>query len=421
MSGASPETTPARKPALWQLDAPQSLLAAGAFLNAVAFFSALPFASLYLASYTPLSNAAIGAVVGGIALVASVGGVLGGMLVDRFGAVALISAGLSFYVVIYGALTVVRSTPAIVALLLGLGAARLFVEPGGKKLMSLAAGEDGRIFRLRYMILCGGAIVGPAIGGLLYAISPKVFFAVPAVLYAAYLALIVARRSLLAGLETRTVDKESRFPLRAALRDIRLLAATAAGLAIFFVFAQLESIIPLYLKEQWGGDAVRYFAGLFITNAVLALLLQVPIHWMSTKMSRAALVTLGCLGFAASFLCFWASGFAGLALLYIGIVFWTIGEGVLLPMPDIAVHEIATDDRKGAYFGFAEIRYLGFFAGPFVGGLLLSGRSLTYFAVMAAFIFLCAPLLLARRLAPPAPAPAPAPVGKSEEVESAAL
>jgi MFS family permease len=396
-----PEPAAPKPPPLWQLDGPQRLLAAGSFLNAVAFFSALPFASLYLASYTSLSNAAIGAVVGGIALIASVGGVLGGMLVDRLGTVALMAFGLSLYVALYALLSVVRSTPAIVGLLLGLGAARLFVEPGGKKLMSLAAGADGRIFRLRYMILCGGAIIGPAIGGLLYAISPRVFFAVPAVLYAVYLTLIVARRAMLSALETRTDEETGHFPLRLALRDVRLLAATAAGLVIFFVFSQLESIIPLYIKEQWGDDAVRYFAGLFITNAILALAFQVPIDWLSNRISRTNLVLLGCLGFAASFLCFWASGFAGLALLYVGIVFWTLGEGVLLPMPDIAVHEIATDDRKGAYFGFAEIRYLGFFAGPFAGGLLLSGRDLTFFAIMAATIFICVPLLLARRFAPP--------------------
>lgn len=405
-----------KPPPLWQLEGPQLLLVIGSFLNAVAFFSALPFASLYLAAYTPLSNPAIGAVVGGIALIASVGGVVGGLLVDRFGAVTLMGIGLSLYTLLYASLSVVRSTPAIVALLLGLGAARLFVEPGGKKLMSLAAGADGRIFRLRYMILCGGAIVGPAIGGLLYAISPKVFFAVPAVLYAVYLALIVSRRALFAQLEETAAGDRTRFPLSAAVRDVRLLAATGAGLAIFFVFAQMESIVPLYIKEQWGEDAVRYFAGLFITNAVLALVLQVPIVWLSNRMSRASLVVLGCFGFAASFLCFWASGFAGLALLYVGIVFWTIGEGVLLPMPDIAVHEIATDDRKGAYFGFAEIRYLGFFAGPFVGGLLLSGRNITYFAVMAAFIFVCAPLLLARRFSPSVPTK----VGMPEEVVSAA-
>ncbi|GAA4062327.1 MFS transporter [Streptomyces shaanxiensis] len=385
-----------KTPPLWRLDGLQALLAAGSLLNAIAFFAAMPFASIYLASHTSLSEVAIGAVVGSIALIASVGGVVGGMLVDRFGTVPMMVLGLSAYVGIYVGLTVVDGAPAIVSLLLGLGVARLFVEPGGKKLMSLAADEDGRIFRVRYMVLCFGGIVGPAIGGVLYSISAVAFFAVPALFYTGYLLLILARRKRLAALEGGAEDAGPRFPLRAALRDRLLLAATAAGLVIFFVFSQFESMIPLYIAGEWGEDAVRYFAGLFIANAVLALLLQMPIVWLSRKVRPNLMVVIGCVGFALSFACFAAAATEGLFMLYLGIVFWTVGEGVLLPLPDIAVHEIASDDRKGTYFGVAEIRYLGFFAGPFVGGLLL-GSDAVYFVVMALSIFVCAPLLMSRR------------------------
>lgn len=387
---------PTEKPTpLWRLDALQALLAAGSLLNAIAFFAALPFASIYLDSHTSLSKVAIGAVVGSIALIASVGGVVGGILVDRFGTVPMMVLGLSAYVGIYAGLTAVDGTVAIVALLLGLGAARLFVEPGGKKLMSLAADEDGRIFRVRYMVLCLGGVVGPAIGGVLYSVSVTAFFAVPALFYLGYLLLILMRRRQLAALEGQANDGGPRFPLRLALRDRRLLAATAAGLAIFFVFSQLESMIPLYMAGEWGQDAVHYFATLFIANAVLALLFQMPIVWLARKVSRNLLITIGCVGFALSFVCFFASAYQGPVMLYLGIVFWTVGEGVLLPMPDIAVHEIAVDDRKGTYFGVAEIRYIGFFAGPFIGGLLLAS-SAVYFVVMALGIFVCAPLLMTR-------------------------
>ncbi|WP_327190148.1 MFS transporter [Streptomyces xinghaiensis] len=388
--------TDRKAPPLWRLDGLQALLAAGSLLNAIAFFAAMPFASIYLDSRTSLSEVAIGAVVGSIALIASVGGVLGGMLVDRFGTVPMMVLGLSAYVAIYAGLTVVDGAPAIVSLLLGLGVARLFVEPGGKKLMSLAADEDGRIFRVRYMVLCFGGIVGPAIGGVLYSISVVAFFAVPALFYTGYLLLILARRRQLATLEDGAEDRGPRFPVRAALRDRALLAATTAGLVIFFVFSQFESMIPLYVAGEWGEDAVRYFAGLFIANAVLALLLQVPIVWLSRQVAPNLMVAIGCAGFALSFLCFYAAATEGLFMLYLGVVFWTLGEGVLLPLPDIAVHEIAHDDRKGTYFGIAEIRYLGFFAGPFVGGLLL-GAETVYFVVMALSIFVCAPLLMSGR------------------------
>ncbi|MCD5349686.1 MFS transporter [Kineosporia mesophila] len=388
------ELIPAPAP-LWKLDGIQWLLTAGSLLNAIAFFSALPFASLYLDAVTDLSAVVIGGVVGGIALIASVGGMLGGLLIDRFGAVPLMLLGLVGYVLIYAGLAQASTTAAIVPLLLGLGAARLLVEPGGKKLMSLAADPDGRIFRVRYMVLCAGAIVGPAIGGVLYTTSITAFFAVPAVFYTAYLVFVVLFRARLTALETARATSAGRFPLREALRDRRLLAASGAGIVIFFVFSQLDSMIPLFMAREWGDRAAHLFAGLFIANAVLALVFQMPIAWLSDRVPRARLILAGCVGFALAFGCFWASASLGLPLLYLGIVLWTLGEGVLLPLPDIAVHELADDDRKGTYFGVAEIRYLGFFAGPSLGGVMLPTAGL-YFTVMGLAVFACVPLLAGR-------------------------
>ncbi|MCW2903868.1 MAG: Major facilitator superfamily transporter [Streptosporangiaceae bacterium] len=386
---------------LWKLSGPQRLLEAGALLNSIAFFAAMPFAALYLADHTSLSKPAIGAVVGGIALTAALGGVAGGMLVDRFGATRLMRVGLALDVIVYGLLATLRSPVAIVTLILMLGVARLMVEPGSKKLLSLAAHGDARVFRLRYMTLCTGAIAGPALGGVLYHLSPVAFFAVPAVFYGAYMVLISARSQTLTALESPSGAStgSSLDSLRKTVRDRRLLAVVGAGIVIFFVFSQLESMIPLYMKGQYGDRTESYFAVLFIANAVLALALQVPIDRVSTKLTRNSLIALGCVMFALSFVCFWA-GSAGLLLLYVGIVFWTIGEGILLPMPDMAVHEIAADEHRGAYFGLSEVRHLGFFGGPVVGGFLLAGDVRIYFLVMGLFIFLCLPLLMRRSAAP---------------------
>ena len=123
------------------------------------------------------------------------------------------------------------------------------------------------------------------------------------------------------------------------------------------------------------------------------LLVQPPVIWLSERLSRGPLVTLGCVFFAAAFGCVWP-GMTDVALLYAAIVLWTLGEAILLPLPDVAVHSLATDDLKGAYFGLSELRYLGFFVGPVLGGALLDLSVPVYFAVMAALVLLCVPLLL---------------------------
>ncbi|MFC5060251.1 MFS transporter [Saccharothrix xinjiangensis] len=382
---------------LWRLGRTQAILVLGALLNAVAFFAVLPFAPLYLADRTSLSASAIGLVVGGIAFTASVGGVLGGALVDRFGAVRLMTAGLAGYVVVYTSLTSVRGTFAIV-LLLSLGVFRLLLEPGGKKLLS-QVDDDGRLFRLRYMAFCMGGIVGPAVGGVLYTTNVVAFFLVPAAFYAGYLVLLVTCGRELSALDRDADRPSSSYALRDAARDRRLLAAVGAGLTIFFVFSQLESMLPLIVRDKYGDAAGSYFAALFIANAVLALALQPLIYRASRKVPRGPFVIAGCAAFALSFACFWA-GQHGLVWYFAGIALWTLGEGVLLPMPDIAVHEIAEGDRKGVYFGIAELRYLGFFLGPLTGGLLLDSAAPLYFTAMALVIFACVPLLLGRFTAP---------------------
>ncbi|MEU8799116.1 MFS transporter [Spirillospora sp. NPDC048819] len=395
MVDAGRERTP-----LWRLTPTQRLLEGGALLNSLAFFAAMPFAPLYLTEHTSLGKPAVGAVVGAVALTAAFGGLLGGMIVDRLGAVPLMRVGLVCYVAVYGLLASVRGAAAIIVLFLLLGVARLMVEPGAKKLLSHAADDEGRMFRVRYMTLCAGAIGGPAIGGALYHAGPVAFFAVPAFFYASYLVLVLVRNRDLVALqppagEGGASSPSARESAGAVLRDRRLLAVVTGGIVVFFVFSQLESMIPLYMKGQYGDSTETYFAVLFIANAVLALSFQVPIDRVSGRLGRNTMITLGAVNFTVAFACFWASPW-GLAWLYAGIVFWTIGEGVLLPMPDMAVHEMASDEHKGAYFGLSEVRQLGFFLGPFAGGFLLDAGTTPYFAVMGAFIFLCIPLLMRR-------------------------
>ena len=206
-----------------------------------------------------------------------------------------------------------------------------------KKLLSLVDGGDGRIFRVRYITLCVGAIVGPAIGGVLYSLSPAAFFLVPAGFFALYLFLVAVRGGRLARLDAPD-PAAGRVPVGTALRDRRLLAAIGAGGAVFLVFSQMDTVIPLYMRG-FLGDRTEY--------------------------------------------------------LFAAVVFWTLGEAILLPLPDIAVHTLASADRKGTYFGLSELRYLGFFVGPALGGWLLEAAVPVYFGVMAVAVF-PAVVLLAR-------------------------
>ncbi|KAB8163782.1 MFS transporter [Streptomyces sp. 3MP-14] len=385
-------------PRPWHADPVLRLLVTGSLLNGLAFFATLPFLALYLSDISTLSEAGIGLVVGSVALISAVGGAVGGLLTDRLGGTRLIQAGLLVNVVAYAALGLARELTLIVALVCLLGVGRLLTEPAMKKALSLAAtgsgdagsGEAGSgeaVFRIRYVTLCVAATVGPLGGAALYAVANWMIFLTPAVIFTGYLALVTARASLLRGLDRRPDDDSAGVggSWRLAVRDRLLLRVVAAGLVLFLVFSQFESILPLYIKSVRGESALTYFSLLLVLNAALAIAMQWPATRLARRLSQPRLALLGALAFVAAALLFRGLEVHPL-LLFAGVVFWTMGEAVLFPMPDTVIHTITPDARKGAYFGFAELRYLGFFLGPVAGGALLGVSASLYFGLMAVTI-----------------------------------
>lgn len=391
------------KISLQGIDRITAILLGGALLNAVAFFAVLPFGTIYLADVTTLNTASIGAVVGSISLIGAFGGAAGGWLSSRFGSVPIMLTGLTVNTVTYVLLGFWQQTAGVIVLFILLGVGRALVEPAAKELLSSASDADGSAFRYRYMTLCIGAIVGPLLGGLLYTVSISLFFLVPAALFGAYACLILSvagtlrrSRQVPAGDAPRTAS------IFTALTDLRLICATLGGLAVFFVFSQFESILPLQVRARWDDEGAKYFAGLLIANAILALVLQPLIVAVSERLRTRTLSVIGALAFVAAFAFFGMIGAEwGYLFLLAGVVFWTIGEGVLLPLPDIAIHQIAPEHSRAIYFGVAELRYIGFFVGPVIGGLLMGGDTreigfpLPYAAAMAVGVSVAVPLLLA--------------------------
>jgi MFS family permease len=384
------------RPVAWHRDPALRLLVIGSLLNSVSFFGTLPFLTLYLSDISGLSAAAIGAVVGSVPLVAAIGGLVGGSLTDRVGAARLVRYGLVGYVVIYGLLAVARSLPLIVALIVLLGVGRLLVEPAMKTMLSLAAGDGGgNVFRVRYITLCVGAMIGPVIGAGLYSISRWLIFLLPAAVFGAYLVFLTVNLPRLRTLDRPADEAPSHAAWREALTNRVLLLVVAGGFVVFFVFSQFESMLPLFIKSVRGDAAVRWFSVLLIANALLGILLQYPAERASRRLSNGVLAAVGCVAFAGALLLY------GLLptspwFLYAGVVLWTAGEALLLPMPDMIIHAITPADRRGTYFGLAELRYLGFFAGPVVGGALLAHGPWPFFVTMAVVVFAAAPLLAGR-------------------------
>jgi hypothetical protein len=286
-----------------------------------------------------------------------------------------------------------------------MGVARLSLEPSVKKLMSATAGDDpGSTFRRRYITIAIAAIVGPVIGGTLYYAGATTFFLVPAGTLAIYWLFIMTAGRRLAPYDA-AAGTGGPPRIAAAFRDRTLLLVLAGGLVMFAVFSQFESALPLLMRETIGHRAVAFYSALLIADAVLGMTFQKPVTWLARRWKRRNLVALGCACFAVAFLLF---SFIGVSLAFgvPGMLAFSAGEAILLPIPDIMLHEIAPPYLKATYYGLGESRYLGYFIGPVIGGACLP-MGHPVFGIQAAVLAAVACLILAR---------IPDPTHRSEEV-----
>ena len=133
------------------------------------------------------------------------------------------------------------------------------------------------------------------------------------------------------------------------------------------MFSLFEIIFPLVLNKNFV-SASQVFSSLLMTNALLGLILQYPAIILSKKYSTEVLAAWGCYLFGASFIVFAMAKSSWPTWIFATFIF-TCGEALALPASDILIDKIASDKQKAAYFGFGELRQLGFFCGAICGSV----------------------------------------------------
>ena len=105
---------------------------------------------------------------------------------------------------------------------------------------------------------------------------------------------------------------------------------------------------------------------------------------MITGLKSVVLFSLGYLGFALSH---------GWVTFIISMLIITLGEIFIFPMGGVIIDRLAPDELRGTYFGANGFRSIGFFVGPWFGGLILesfSGSTLFFITtvIVACSIFM---------------------------------
>jgi MFS family permease len=254
------------------------VLAVIAFVVALGFGIVAPAIPIFARDFG-VGRTAVGLAVSAFAFFRFVSAFTGGSLVERFGERLVLATGLGVVAVTTGAAGLAGDFPLFLGLRAagGVGSAMFTVAALSLLLRVAPPSHRGRAAaRWQGGFILGG-IAGPAAGGLLAELSPRL----PFLLYAGF--LLVAGTVALTLLRPPAAPAGSDaaagpdleagpVPLLRALRSRVYVAALLANLGVGWVlFGVRNSLVPLYVTEELGRTVAWAGAGLLAGSVAQAL------------------------------------------------------------------------------------------------------------------------------------------------------
>ena len=255
------------------------MLAVIAFVVALGFGIVAPAIPLFARAFG-VGTTAIGLAVSAFAFFRFVSAFGGGTLVERFGERLVLATGLVVVAVTTGLAGLASSFPVFLALRAagGVGSAMFTVSALSLLLRVAPPSHRGRAAATWQGGFILGGIAGPAFGGLLAELSPRL----PFLLYAGFLlaagavTLVMLRDTPPAPEHVPAAAGPDLEPgpvsLRSAFRTRAYVAALVANLGIGWVlFGVRNSLVPLYVTEELGRTVAWAGAGLLVGSVAQAV------------------------------------------------------------------------------------------------------------------------------------------------------
>ena len=349
-----------------------------AFCVAVGFGVLVPVLPVFARSFG-VGNTEVGAVISAFALMRLISSPFCGWLIKIFSERIIMATGIFIVAISSGLAGISRSYLQLLALrgVGGIGSAMFTVSAFTLLLTSVEAGVRGRaagFFQAGFLI---GGITGPAVGGVLAAISltaPFFFYAGTLVVAGTVGLLLLRRRS---AEPTETAEPVS---FRAVVGDARYQAACVTNLAQGWTsFGVRSSLVPVLIVEllhrpaSWTGIA-------FACAAVVQTIAVGPAGRFTDTVGRRPAMILGGTVAAVSIM---AVPFApNIWLLIVVLCVYGVASAFLGTAPAAAVGDAAGSRSGTAVAVFSMCADIGAIIGPLVAGLLAD--TLSYAAAFGA-------------------------------------
>ncbi|GGG28514.1 MFS transporter [Pontibacter amylolyticus] len=327
----------------------------------------IPFLGVYLTESLGFTMKEAGIILSIYGLGAVCGGFLGGWLTDRIGHFKVQSFSLTVGGSLYLMFLFLEKFEHMAAGVFILSLVNDMLRPANSASIAHYARPENvtRAFSLNRMALNLGFSIGPALGGMVAAISYKFLF------------IGDAAGCMMAGLffyiyfrnkqghrprpkaKAETVAKEAASGItekvRSPYRDKLYLIFVVLNAGFAMLFFQLLSTLPLYyrqvyaLPEQWIG-------GLLALNGFIVFMVEmIFVYLIGDKVKKSWLIPIGVLVLGFSFVTLNLG--QHIFLLYIAMTLLSFSEILVMPFMATISVERSNNSNRGSYMGLYTISY----------------------------------------------------------------
>jgi MFS family permease len=337
----------------------------------------VPFLSVYLTSSLGYGLKEAGVIMSMYGLGSIVGGLGGGWLTDKIGHFkvqfsSLMISGVFFIVIAF--------LEGYYTLMVGIFTVSMIAEslrPANASSIAFYARPENltRAFSLNRMAVNLGFSIGPALGGMIAAISFKLLFiadgitcAVAGILFFFYFRNKKGNKRAVSP-EIAENIKSFKSPYKDRLY-LAFILLTCLYATIFF---QLFTTLPLYYKEVYELSPVVIGALLALNGAIVFGVEMILVYIIGNRFRYAGLITTGVLLAGVAFILL--NAFHGVWLLVISMIVLSISEILAMPYMATLAVERSVEENRGSYMGLYTVSY----SAAFIFAPLLGTRTVEYF------------------------------------------
>ena len=333
----------------------------------------LPFLGIYLTSSLGFNLEQTGIILSCFGIGSMAGSFLGGWLTDKFGHFYVQFLSLLIGGIIFILLSSVKEFYSLAIGVLLLSTIAESFRPANASSVSFYAKPQNvsRAFSLNRMAINLGFSIGPAIGGLLAAISFTLLFLADGITCIVAALFFFFYFKNIKGQQVKTEEKENgKVKDRPAYKDRQFLVFTLLTSCFAILFFQLFISLPLYYREVYQLSESKIGMLLALNGIVVFSLEMILVYILGRTMQVHQLIFIG--------LVMLGIGFAVLNLIHsevilaVGMFILSVAEIFAMPFMVTFVVQKSEIKNRGSYMGMYSFAYaVGHVFSPLISTLII--------------------------------------------------